>query len=76
MKPNMGKLDRQLRLFIVAPVLVVIGIVLGPTAVLSIVLYALAAVMIATSLVGFCPIYTLLGIRTCPAPTAKRSHAG
>ena len=24
-----------------------------------------------TGLVGFCPLYRVLGIRTCPAPSAK-----
>ena len=67
MKLNMGTLDRRLRLFLVAPALVVVGIVVGPGGVLPVVLYALAAVMVGTSLVGFCPLYTLLGIKTCPA---------
>lgn len=66
MKLNMGTLDRRLRLFLVAPALIVIGVLLGPGAILSIVLYALAGVMVATSLVGNCPLYTILGIKTCP----------
>ena len=53
-------------LFLVAPALVVVGIVIGPGGVLPVVLYALAAVMVGTSLVGSCPLYTLLGVKTCP----------
>lgn len=74
MKTNMGTLDRRLRLFLVAPALVVAGIVVGPLGVLPVVLYAVAAVMAATSLAGSCPLYTLLGVRTCPAANSPRSR--
>lgn len=76
MKHNMGTLDRRLRLLLAAPALVIVGIALGPGGVVSIVLYALAAVMVATSLVGSCPLYTLLGIRTCPASPMRSTGAG
>lgn len=66
MKTNMGTLDRRLRLFLVAPALVVAGIVVGPLGVVPVILYAVAGVMAATSLAGSCPLYTVLGIRTCP----------
>lgn len=29
-------------------------------------LYVLAAVMLGTAAVSFCPLYTVLGLRTCP----------
>lgn len=70
MTKNMGTTDRVLRTFVVAPALVVLGVVLGPTAVVSWVLYALAAVMVLTSSVSFCPLYAPFGIRTCPRETA------
>ncbi len=66
MKLNMGTLDRRLRLFLVAPALILAGVLIGPGGILAIVLYVLAGVMVATSLAGSCPLYTLLGIRTCP----------
>lgn len=65
MNKNMGNTDRALRAFLVAPVLVVLGIVVGPAAVISWILYVLAAVMIGTSAVGFCPLYAPLGLSTC-----------
>lgn len=65
MKKNMGSKDRALRAFLVAPVLAILGVVLGPTAVISWVLYALAAVMLGTSAVGSCPLYVPFGVSTC-----------
>ena len=64
MKRNMGKTDRLLRTFVAAPVLIIVGVVLGPTALISWVLYVLAVVMVATSSVSFCPIYRLFGLNT------------
>lgn len=64
MKMNMGSADRKLRAFLVAPVLVVGGVLAGPTGWLAIVLYLLAAVMLATAAVGSCPLYMLIGFGT------------
>jgi hypothetical protein len=63
-KINIGSADRKLRAFVVAPVLVVVGLLLGPAGWLALVLYALAGVMLATSAVSFCPLYALFGVRT------------
>jgi hypothetical protein len=71
MKRNLGTLDRTLRTFVLAPVLIVVGIVVGPATVLAWVLYALAAVMVATSAVSFCPLYALFGASTCPRESAR-----
>ena len=70
MKVNMGSVDRKLRAYVVAPVLVVTGLLLGPAGWLAIVLYVLAGVMLATSAVSFCPLYALLGLRTRPEQKA------
>ena len=70
MKINMGSADRKLRAFVVAPVLVVAGLLLGPAGWLAIVLYVLAGVMLATSAVSFCPLYALLRLRTRPEQKA------
>ncbi|MBY6156059.1 YgaP family membrane protein [Pseudooceanicola nitratireducens] len=60
MSRNEGTLDRALR--------VILGLVL-----LSLVLLGpqtpwgwIGLVPLATGLIGWCPLYTLLGIRTCP----------
>ena len=63
MTKNMTTLDRRLRAFLVAPVAVAVGILVGPASVVSIALYAIAAVMLATSAAGYCPLYSLFGTR-------------
>lgn len=63
---NLGSADRKLRAFVVAPVLVVAGVLVGPASVPAIVLYALAGVMVGTAAAGTCPLYMLFGLRTCP----------
>jgi hypothetical protein len=73
MNKNLGSTDRKLRAFVVAPVLVVVGLLVGPLGWLALVAYALAAVMLATSLASTCPIYSVFGLRTCPLPTTA-SH--
>jgi len=67
---NMGRTDRWIRALLVAPLLVILAIVVGPSGVLAYVLYALAVVMVATAAVGFCPLYAPFKIRTAP-----RDHA-
>jgi hypothetical protein len=57
---NMSTLDRALRSFLVAPAAIVIAFVVGAGSAGGIVLFALAAVMLATGAVGFCPLYRLL----------------
>jgi len=64
MKKNMGSYDKLIRL-VVAIVLIVLyykEILPHP---LGIIALALALVLTVTSLIGFCPLYTLFGINTC-----------
>ncbi len=66
MKKNMGSADRIIR-FLLAAVfawLYFAGIVTGT---FGIILVVLGAVFVITSLVSFCPLYTLVGLNTCPA---------
>lgn len=67
MKKNMGTADRIIRLLIAALVtfLYFNDIVSGTT---GIVLMVIAAIFILTSLISFCPLYTLLGFSTCKVP--------
>jgi len=74
-KINIGSADRKLRAFVVAPVLVVAGLLVGPAGWLAIMLYALAVVMAATSSISFCPLYALLGLRTRPQQNATAPAA-
>lgn len=60
MSKNMTILDRRLRALLIAPLAILIGVLIGPGSVASIVLYAIAAVMLATSAVGYCPLYSVV----------------
>ena len=64
MNSNMGNRDRALRGFVVAPVAVLVGALVGPASVAAIVLYALGGIMAATAAAGFCPLYVLFGVHT------------
>jgi hypothetical protein len=66
MKKNMGNTDRIVRL-IVAALFAVLYFTNIVTGIFGIVLLVLAAVFVLTSLVSFCPLYTLIGLNTCPA---------
>jgi hypothetical protein len=66
MNKNIGSADRKLRALLVAPAMVVVGLLVGPGGWLAIVLYALAAVLWATAAAGSCPLYSIFGLRTCP----------
>jgi hypothetical protein len=64
MKKNMGSADRIIRLVLAA---VMAGLFLGHlvTGTFGIILLALAAIFVLTSLINFCPLYVPLGINTC-----------
>ena len=59
MPKNMSTLDRRLRGFLVAPLAIVIALLVGIGSVVGILLVITAAIMLATSAVGFCPLYSL-----------------
>ena len=70
MNNTMTTPDRRLRALLIAPVAVPIGVLIGPESVASIVLYALAAVMLVTSAAGSCPLYSLFRRGWPPPATA------
>lgn len=61
MSPNMTTVDRGLRV-LVALVAAGVAVAVGAGSLTGIVLFALAAVLLATSAVGFCPLYRLIGL--------------
>lgn len=70
MKKNMGNADRVIRL-VLAAVLVGLyfsGTIIGTVGIIGLVV---AAVMLLTSFVSFCPLYSLLGVSTCPRTATK-----
>ncbi|MFN4123139.1 MAG: DUF2892 domain-containing protein [Flavobacteriales bacterium] len=65
MKKNMGNADRIIRVLIAA-VISVLYFTGTLTGTIGIVALALGGVFIATSVISFCPLYTLVGLSTCP----------
>jgi DUF2892 family protein len=65
MTRNTGSLDGLVRTVVIAPVLVILALfVAGPSSVLGIAAFALAALMLITSAVGVCLLYVVFGIWT------------
>ena len=64
MKKNMGNIDRIIRLAVAALVAVLYFTgTIGGT--LAIVLGVIAGIFVLTSLVSFCPLYSIVGLSTC-----------
>lgn len=70
MKKNMGSADRVIRL-IVAAIAVFLFYNSTLTGTAGVVALVLAAVFTLTSLMGFCPLYRLVGISTCQVSPGK-----
>ncbi len=70
MKKNLGSTDKTVRI-ILAVVFAALYFTGTVTGILGYVLLALGGIFVLTSLVGFCPIYALVGLSTCPAPSQK-----
>ena len=66
---NEGTPDRVIR--VIAGLAILSLTVIGPRSLWGLI----GAVPLLTGLVGFCPLYRLLGIRTCAAPGAPGSSA-
>ena len=68
MTPNLGTLDRSFRLVLGVVLLAapfVSGMALFESTAASVVSIIAGLVMVATSAMKFCPLYRLIGIRTC-----------
>lgn len=63
MKKNMGTADRAIRVLI-AIVIAILYFTNAITGTLAIVLMIVAVVFLLTGFISFCPLYTLLGMRT------------
>ncbi len=63
MKKNMGSADSIIRVIVAAVVAFLIfkGIITGTVAIIA---GIVAAVFLLTSVVGFCPLYTIIGLST------------
>jgi hypothetical protein len=65
MKKNIGSADKIIRLIIAAVVTILFftNIISGT---FGFILLGLAGIFVLTSFIGFCPLYTLIGINSCP----------
>ncbi|HEX2609165.1 MAG TPA: DUF2892 domain-containing protein [Flavisolibacter sp.] len=74
MKKNMGTFDRIFRILaaLVVVALYYLNVISGT---LAVVLLVISGIFILTSLLGFCPLYTLLGINTCVMRSGKQREA-
>jgi hypothetical protein len=64
MKKNMGTVDKAIRI-IVALLIGILFFTKVITGTFGIILLVLAVVFLITSLISFCPLYTLCGCSTC-----------
>jgi len=64
MKKNVGSIDKIVRLLLAALFIILFftHVVVG---IFGYILLALAAILILTSIFSFCPIWMLLGVKTC-----------
>jgi hypothetical protein len=69
MQHNESNIDRIIRL-VIAAAAVALGAVVGFGTVVGIVAIVAAVIMVATAASGFCPLYALFGVSTCPNETA------
>lgn len=65
MNANVGSTDKVIRL-VLALVAVVAAVVVGISSALGVVLLVVGAVLAVTAMTGFCPLYRVLGLSTCP----------
>lgn len=68
MKKNIGNTDKLIRLMLalLVAVLYYTGVISGT---LAIILGIIAVVLVVTSMVSFCGLYSILGINTCKTKT-------
>jgi hypothetical protein len=64
MNSNVGNTDKIIRI-VLAVVLLAAGFLLIVEPVVKIILLVAGGIALLTSLVGFCPLYKVLGINTC-----------
>lgn len=64
MKRNMGTTDRIIRVLLAA-VFAILYFTNTVTGTLGLILLILGGVFLLTSIVSFCPLYTLIGLNTC-----------
>ncbi|MFN8170934.1 MAG: DUF2892 domain-containing protein [Candidatus Nanopelagicales bacterium] len=72
MNTNTSNVDRVIRV-VIAIAAVAGAIALGFGSVWAWVLVVVAAIMLVTAAVGFCPLYRVFGVSTCRVPAQPRA---
>jgi len=70
MTRNEGTLDRVIRL-VLAVAAAAGAVAVGLGTVLGVVLAVVAVILLVTAAVGFCPLYRVMGLSTCPVGTGS-----
>ncbi|HWS58528.1 MAG TPA: DUF2892 domain-containing protein [Actinotalea sp.] len=70
MTTNTSTTDRIIRVVLALAALVG-AFAVGVGSVLGVVLVVLAVVLLVTAAVGFCPLYRVFGLSTCPVPSSR-----
>ncbi|OYD42897.1 hypothetical protein CHU00_17775 [Sphingobacterium cellulitidis] len=70
MKKNMGSQDKLIRI-IIAIIIAILYFTNVISGTLAIVLLVVAGIFILTSIIGICPLYSILGISTCKKSTTN-----
>ncbi len=77
MSCNVGTTERLVRAFVIAPIAIVLALVVfGVDTVPGIASLVVAAAMLGTALIKWCPLSRLFGIDTCGQPKARDMRAG
>jgi len=64
MKKNLGSTDKVIR-YILAIVAIIIALLSNVSGLTQAILIAFAVILIGTSLLSFCPLYAIVGLKTC-----------
>ena len=64
MKRNLGSTDKVIR-YILAIVAILIAFLSNVSGLTQAILIAFAVILIGTSLLSFCPLYAIVGLKTC-----------
>jgi hypothetical protein len=70
MQTNESTADRAIRL-VIAVAAVAGAFAVGAGSAVGIILFVVAAIMLVTAAVGFCPLYRVFGLSTCKVPSSR-----
>ena len=69
---NVGGIERSIRI-VVGIVLLGIGSFAGLPVEVTVVMFVVGTIMLVTGAIGFCPVWRLAGVNTCPSTPVHKS---